>query len=174
MRKKNMRKHLFLSLIVIITTGCAATPKPPPIPELTQLQLRQIQTREYEHNDLNAATKAVIAAFQDEGFIITTASPELGLVTAVMESYEVDKSTKRTVEFWYGSGMGTYQTTKRYESSTTIEKFGKGIRIRINIVEKALSNTGGNIWSQPVYDAKIYQNVFSKIDKALFIEKEKI
>ncbi|TLD40702.1 MAG: hypothetical protein JETT_3034 [Candidatus Jettenia ecosi] len=170
-----MRKILGIIAIGIIgITGCVSTPQPPPIPQLTQLEIRQIQAREYESANLNIAMKAVISALQDEGFIIETANPELGLVTAAKEIYEVDKATKNSVEFWQGVGMGTYQTTKRFETSTTIENYGKGIRIRINIVAKAVSNSGGNIWSQPVYDAKIYQDIFSKIDKSVYLEKEKI
>ncbi len=169
-----MKKFALMFLLTVGIASCASTPKPPPIPQLTQLELRQLQTREYSSVDLNIATKAVIAALQDEGFIVATASPELGLVTAAMEIYEVDKATKGSVEFWYGSGMGTYQTTKRFETSTTVEKYGEGIRIRINIVAKAISNSGGNIWSQPVYDAKMYQSIFSKLDKALFLQKEKM
>jgi len=33
---------------------------------------------------------------------------------------------------------------------------------------------GGIKWTKPIYDPEAYQKIFSKIDKALFIEKEKI
>ena len=69
---------------------------------------------------------------------------------------------------------GTYQTTKRFEATGTIRKHQNIIRVRINIVAKALTNTGGIVWSQPVNEWQFYQNLFSKIDKAIFIEKQNI
>lgn len=166
--------HSIAFLISFILVGCVSTPTPPPVPEMTQLQIRQLQTREYSSTEYITVMKAVISAFQDEGFIITNANSELGLITSGMEIFEEDKATKQWIEFWYGSGMGTYQTTKRFEASATVRQHGDVIRVRINVVAKAISNTGGIIWSQPVYDSKVYQGLFSKIDKAVYLEKEKI
>jgi hypothetical protein len=165
---------LFVAVVVFLITGCATGPEPPPLPEMTQLQIRQIQTKEYDGIEEKAVIKALIAALQDEGFIISAANPELGLVTAAMEIRDEDKGTKSWVEFWYGPGIGTYRTTKRLEASATVQKQGAAVRVRINIVAKALTNAGGVVWSQPVYDAKVYQDIFSKVDKAVFLEKEKV
>jgi len=170
-RNNIIKLVIFIAIFVI--WGCASTPTPPPNPELTQLEVRQLQTREYKSTPA-IVMKAVIAALQDEGFIISSSNPELGLVTAAMEQIAEDTATKSHQAFWYGKGMGTYQTTKRWEASATIGKHSEGVRVRINIVAKALTNTGGIAWSQPVYAADIYQTIFSKVDKAIFLEKEKI
>ena len=132
------------------------------------------QTREYEKTEIKSAMKAVMSALQDEGYVINTAEMELGIVTAALELFEEDKNTKAYNEFWYGAGQGTYQTTKRMEVSSLVSQHGEKTRVRINIIAKALTNTGGSIWSQPVYDAQIYQSIFTKIDKSIYLEKEKI
>ncbi|MGD8561070.1 MAG: hypothetical protein PVG03_00975 [Desulfarculaceae bacterium] len=165
---------VFALALVVGLVGCVPTPKPPPKPNVTSMQLREMQSREYEGTNMQNVMKAVIAALQDEGFIISEAAMELGLITAAQEIYEVDEATKNYVEFWWGSGVGTYQTTKRLEASVTVREHGKKIRVRLNVVAKALSNAGGIIWSQPVYNPEAYQKVFAKIDKALYLEKEKI
>lgn len=165
---------IIILYLIIAVASCVSSPKPPPAPEMTQLQIRQLQTREYESTNSLNVMKAVIAALQDEGYIISGANTELGLITAAMEIFEEDKATKAYIEFWYGSGMGTYQTTKRLEASATVREHEGKIRVRINIVAKAISNTGGTLWSQPVYNIAAYQELFSKIDKAIFLEKEKI
>ena len=159
---------------LLLFAGCATKQGPPPAPKMSQIQIRQLQTREYDVQNETSVIKAVIAALQDEGFIISTANPELGLITAAMEVRDEDKATKGWAEFWYGPGMGTYQTTKRFEASATVQKHKNVIRVRINIVAKAITNAGGIVWSQPVYDAKIYQNIFAKVDKSLFLIKEDI
>ena len=160
--------------LALLAGGCATPEGPPPLPKLTQIQVRQLQTREYEVPDPVPVMKAVIAALQDEGFIISTANTEVGLVTAIMDMREEDEATKGWVEFWYGPGMGTYQTTKRFEASATVQKHDDKVRVRINIIAKALNNAGGIIWSQPVYDSKVYQRIFTKIDKSIFLLKQNI
>lgn len=160
------------ALAVLLASGCSTTPGPPPLPEMTQLQVRQLQTREYDATDEKPVIKAVIAALQDEGFIISTVSLDLGLVTSAMEVRDEDKGTKGWSEFWYGPGMGTYQTTKRFEASATVQKLTTSVRVRINIVAKALTNTGGIVWSQPVYELDVYQKIFSKVDKSVYLSKE--
>jgi len=170
-------KHIIIGALFggsLLLTGCVTTQGPPPAPEMSQVQVRQLQTREYNVQEETPVIKAVIAALQDEGFIISAANPELGLITAAMEVRDEDKGTKGWAEFWYGPGMGTYQTTKRFEASATVQKHKSAVRVRINIVAKALTNAGGIVWSQPVYDAKVYQDIFAKVDKSVFLAKENI
>lgn len=157
-----------------LLAGCATTPTPPPNPQMSQLEIRQLQSREYDGADSKAAMKALIAALQDDGYIVSSANEALGLVTAAMEVNMEDTGTKNASEFWMGPGSGTYQTTKRHEVSATASSHANSVRIRINIVAKALTNTGGMIWSQPVLDAATYQSIFSKIDKSVFLQKQKM
>lgn len=171
---KRVITSLLIGAIGILVSSCAETPQPPPIPDMSQLQIREMQTREYQDTDVKQVLKALLAALLDEGYIVNEVQPELGIVSAARELYDVDKATKNIAEMNFGSGAGTYQTTKRFECSALVSEYGDLIRVRINIVAKAVSNSGGNIWSQPVYDLNTYQNLFSKMSKALFLEKEKI
>lgn len=165
---------LILIFIVCLTLfACASAPLSPPS-NLSQLQIRQLQSREYSHTKLQSVIRSVISALQDEGFIIASANENLGLVTAAMEKYEEDSRTKNYVNFMYGPGIGTYQTTKHFEASVSVAEHNKVTRVRINIVVKAINNAGGIIWSQPVYDQATYQNIFSKIDKSLYLYKQNL
>ncbi len=165
---------LFVLIAISILSACAKTPKPPEQAQFTQLQIREMQTREYDSVSQKDVMKSVISALMDEGFIINATDNELGLITAAKETYALDESTKSIAEFNYGAGSGTYQTTLRSEASSIVNKHGDVIRVRITIVQKAVSNAGGNIWSQPLLDAQVYQGIFSKVDKSVFLEKEKI
>ena len=168
-------RWLLLTLSVLfILGGCSSTDKPASTEGMSQLEIRQLQSRSYSGTGEKTVMKAVIAALQDEGFIISTANQELGLITASMEVNDEDKGSKQWVELWYGKGMGNYQTTRRYDASATVQAKDEDIRVRINITAKAMTNSGGIIWSQTVADPAFYQAIFSKIDKSLFLEKEKI
>lgn len=163
-----------LGILLLSIYGCINTPKPPPVPNLTQLQIREIQTRQYTGIDTIGVMKAVIAALQDDGFIVNNADEKLGLISASVESYALDEATKNTIEFWRGVGSGNYQTTKRIEASVTVHKHGDVVKVRINLLAKSITNTGGLLWSQPVYNAKVYQRLFAKVDKALYLEKQNL
>ena len=163
-----------LAIAFLVISACVSTPAPPPIPKLTQLQIRQIQTRKYSDINTKGVMKAVIAALQDDGFIVSNADLDLGLISASVESYQLDKATKGYVEFWYGAGQGTYQTTKRIEASITVHQHGETIKVRINLLAKAITNAGGLVWSQPIYNPKVYQNLFAKVDKAIYLEKQNL
>lgn len=161
-------------LLILCLSACARTPTPPPLPQLTQLQIRAMQTREYASVGETLVLKATIAALLDAGFIINTADHSIGLITAAKEVYDVDEATKKVAEFNWGSGSGTYQTTIRFEASGVIRSYAGGVQVRISIVQKSVSNSGGNIWSQPLYDPAVYQTIFSKVDKAVFLERENL
>ncbi|MCS7215494.1 MAG: hypothetical protein RMI30_00380 [Thermodesulfovibrio sp.] len=163
----NFKWLIFICFTVFILVSCV-TPPPKP-PDMSELQIREIQTRQYENANYIEAIKAVVASLQDQEFIITSANESLGLVTAYKDIEEKDQWT----EFWVGP-KGSYQTIRRIEANATIRHESKVIKIRINLIAKGITNTGGVVWTRPIYDSEAYQRIFSKIDKAIFIEKEKI
>ncbi len=71
-----------LTLIgVFLLSGCATTP-PDVTGSGTQLETRQIQTREYDTLDKSMTMRSVIATLQDLGFTIDQADADLGTITA--------------------------------------------------------------------------------------------
>lgn len=77
-----MRKSNFLPgyVIAALLTGCATTPFDV-AGTAAPLELRSIQTREYDHLDKTLTMRAVIATLQDFGFTIDQADTGLGIVT---------------------------------------------------------------------------------------------
>ncbi len=56
----------------------------------SQLQIRQIQTREYDTLDKRDTLRSVIATLQDLGFVIDKADHELAAVTATkLQDYQI-------------------------------------------------------------------------------------
>jgi hypothetical protein len=68
-------------LALLLLTGCATTPADV-TGAGTQLETRQIQTREYDTLDKTMTMRSVIATLQDLGFTIDQADAELGTITA--------------------------------------------------------------------------------------------
>ncbi len=73
--------RILLIVTFLIVAGCAA-----PTAVITeggsQVQLRQIQTREYDTLDKRGVLRAVVATLQDLGFVIDKADYELATISA--------------------------------------------------------------------------------------------
>ena len=74
------RSHLLL-IGLFLLAGCATTPADV-TGTGTQLEARQIQTREYDTLDKAMTMRSVIATLQDLGFTIDQADADLGTITA--------------------------------------------------------------------------------------------
>lgn len=60
------------------------------------------------------------------------------------------------------------------ECSGNVSEYDNQIRVRINFQEKILDNKGNIVKVRQIEDAKYYQDFFSKVDKSIFIQKEKL
>ncbi len=69
------------SILICLLAGCATVP-PDVVGSGTQLEIRQIQTREYDTLDKQMTMRSVIATLQDLGFLIDNADMSLGAITA--------------------------------------------------------------------------------------------
>ena len=81
--------RILLLIICLAVAGCAA-----PTGVITaggsQVELRQIQTREYDTLDKRGTLRAVVATLQDLGFVIDKADYELATVSGTkLQSYEI-------------------------------------------------------------------------------------
>jgi len=75
-------QQLFALLSLLSLVGCAATTPANVVGAGTQLETRQIQTRQYDTLDKAMTMRSVIATLQDLGFTIDQADMELGTITA--------------------------------------------------------------------------------------------
>jgi hypothetical protein len=102
------QKYLLL-LGLLVLAGCATTTPTNIAGGGTQLETRQIQTREYDTLDKAMTMRSVIASLQDLGFTIDQADAELGTVTAT----RLDQYTMRM-------------------TVTVVQKEGERISVRAN------------------------------------------
>jgi hypothetical protein len=180
-----MNRTIFRFLTVIILSisllGCML---PPPQPPLTQLQLRQIQTRTYASRSPIEAMRAVINALQDEGFIVKNADKDLGFVQATRES---DLDPDRTGGMFLGGfgagnrgGFGAWNDQPRFDKASIVDCSGNvtvnenKTQVRLIFQRKVLNNLGGIGSVEQMLDPEFYQMIFSKIDKSLFIQGQKL
>lgn len=147
-----------------------------PIPQKTQLEKRQMQTRMYDCTDKALIMKAMLNVLQDEGFIVNNANPLLGFISGDKEFDVTDKSIDIEKEFgknrtslnWQGVRVATIEAT------ANVTEYGKQIRVRINFKRKLLNIYGNAQVIDEIDDENYYKGFFAKIDKAIFLQKQKI
>lgn len=164
--------NILLVCLALLIVACQ--PQRPPSPQLTQLQARQLQTREFPNETVLATMKAIAAALQDDGFTIGQANPELGLITAEKQISDEDTATKNSQLFWYGSPGLEYRAVREWDATVSVQEIDEKIVIRASFIEKGINNKGGVIYSEPVTNAQFYQDFFAKIDKSVFLQKNKL
>jgi len=161
--KKNF---LILILVSFLITNCASSPQI----ERTQLQIRAIQTRTYEISESKLVLKAVLNVLQDDGFIVTTAVPEIGLLTATKE-IDVERMSESMPAYFFGGANARWKKNSIIEATCNISFFEDKCKVRVNFAQKILDNLGGIIKIRQIYDQRFYQTFFTKLDKSIYIQR---
>lgn len=168
---------LILFILCLALPVCAKkTRSEDVITPMTQLEKRQFQTRTYDSTDKALVMKAMLNVLQDEGFIVYNANPLLGFIYGVKDFDTSDPNIDISKEFglsksrlnWNGVKVATIETT------ANITEYGKSMRVRINFKRKLLNIYGNAQFIDDINDENYYQDFFSKVDKAIFLQKQKI
>jgi hypothetical protein len=134
-------------------------------PELTGLELQQIQSHDVEA-DKSIVFSSVMSVLQDAGYRIQAADLDTGLITGL-------GSSKGKLTYNLLTGFGKSKKTPFV--SAYIEKIGPAItRIRLNFVMAKMKST---IYSsqpqdeEPILDVAVYKDAFEKLDQAVFLRQ---
>jgi hypothetical protein len=114
--------------------------------------------------------KTMLNVLQDDGFIVTEANTEVGLLTATKD---VDVETKGAA-FWGTFFNRAWDKNAVVEATANVSEFGQQTRVRVNFQQKVHDSNGKVSKVDQIDDPKFYQEFFAKVDKGLFIQKEKL
>lgn len=175
---KALYTSICVSLALLTFSGCGVTAVPGMVlgkkqKQKTQLEIREMQTRIFETNDCKMVIKAMLDVLQDDDYIIEQVNVDMGFFNASKEGNAEDALERFWETFWWG-GMATYKKNSIIDCTANISEFGEKVKVRANFRVKFMNNRGGVEFVSQVDDPKFYQEFFSKVDKGIFIEKEKI
>lgn len=157
-------------IMFLLLPGCVMQP---PTPQKTQLEIREFQTRSYETKDVKMVMKSMLNVLQDDGYIVKNANVELGLLTATKE-VDVENKDQAFVAILISGSEARWNKNSVIESSANVSEHGNKTRVRINFQLKTLNNKGEVVGVKQIEDSKYYQEFFAKVDKGIFIQKEKL
>lgn len=165
-----LRKYLYIFLGGVLVLGCVpAVTKPPK----TQLEIREFQTRTYETNDSRMVMKSLLNVLQDDGYITKNADAELGFLSAVKE-IDVESKGEALILTLFGGKEARWKKNSIIECSCNVGEFGKLTRVRVNFQLKVMDNKGAVMQVETMEDAKFYQEFFAKVDKGIYIAKQRL
>lgn len=175
---KSFNVVVCLSLVLLTISGCGITEVPGMVlggkkKQATQLEIREMQTRTFDTKDVQTVIKAMLDVLQDDDYIIEQVNVEMGFFNASKEANAEDGLEKAWDTFWWG-GMATYKKNSIVDCTANVSQFGEQVKVRANFRIKFMNNRGGVEFVGQVDDPKFYQDFFAKVDKGIFIEKEKI
>lgn|SRR5574344_123826 len=175
-----MKKFVILLLVLcsffVITNSVQAKNNGEIITPQSQLQKRQFQTRSYTDISKAELMKAMLNVLQDDGFIVNNANPLLGFISGSKDFSKDDKTIDIAKEFGISKSKLFFKGVRvaSVETTANITEYGKEFKVRINFKRKLLNQYGNAQKIDEIQDEKYYQDFFAKVDKAIFIQKQKI
>ncbi|MFN7141194.1 MAG: hypothetical protein ACK4UN_17835 [Limisphaerales bacterium] len=140
-----------------LLSGCVSVKRPVDTGDFSPLEIRALQTRTYDEQDVLATLKTVLNVLQDEGYVVEFGNPELGLLNA-----------SKTI----AGGINTFTyATWTITATVHVSSFGEQTKVRISLYEKIESYFGERS-AKPIVDPKEYQQLFAKLDRSIFIHKQ--
>jgi len=189
-KRMNPRRFL-LSMAVSISVLCLAACESIPsnafrIPE-SSLSTRQMQTREYTELDDGTILSASVAVLQDMGYVIDEVEVELGVLSA---SKRADATNK--LEAFGTMTVDAMQcvftlmlacTRKHYKEIDDVQdirltliagpqQLSGDVPVRITIQRIIWDKAGRLSEQETITDSGVYDAMFAKLSKAVFLEKE--
>jgi hypothetical protein len=138
----------------------------------SQLQIREFQTREFEA-DTKTVLKACLNALQDDSYIVKNAVSDLGLLSATKQ-VDVESTGEAIVGALFAGPNARYKKNSETEVTINVSDFGAKSKVRANFAVKVIDNKGGVMSVNQIADEKFYQDFFAKVDKAIFLQKQKL
>jgi hypothetical protein len=177
---KNTKYLLIFSLIfMMIIVGCAGTIPPEALKwNKETLKQRQLQTRKFDTQKEGDVLSACAGLLQDLGFTLDESETELGMLLGSKDRDATDAAQVTAMIFVALLGGGSMPIDKvqkmRASIITRLNEDGTSMLVRVTF-QRVVWNTQGQVSrSESMNDTEIYQEFFSKLSKAIFLEAHDI
>jgi hypothetical protein len=161
----------FAFAIILILPSCFGIGAP--APARTQLEVRQMQTFIFDVSDFKLVMKAMMNVFQDEGYNVQNVHLDLGFLTSTKE-VDVENQGMRFWTAFFGTPEMRWKKTSIIDATANVSEFGDKTKVRVNFQIKQLDNMGNMITVRQIQESEFYLDFFMKVDKSIFIQKEKL
>ncbi len=184
-----MIRRIVLQLPMVLCLGACAT-MPDDAFRLTEsaLEMRQIQTREYEDVTDIEILSASTAVLQDLGYAIDEVEKELGVLSASkrVDAKDLEETVRMIVldiadcliTIFIGCENDSFQSTKDVQDiKLTLVVLpdlsnDDAYSVRLTMQRVVWARNGLLYRQETIGDAEVYQAFFDKLSESVFLEKE--
>ncbi len=171
-----MKTTKFFSIFICVFTlfGCSSKQ-----PQMSTLEVRSIQTKEYESTTQIVVYKALINALLDRGFILKASDSDAGVVLANSTSTSINtgEAVTKAVATYFTLGLNwvfgdnNLEDTLSIDVSANVTQLQGITRVRINAVAKRMNSDGEVVESEMIVEPQYYNSIFEQIEKSVFLEQ---
>lgn len=185
-RVKKVFSLFSIFLLCLYVTGCVTT-YPKDFLKLSEnnLQMRQLQMRQFETTNEKEIISACAGALQDMGFTLDDSEVELGLIVASKDrdATNAGQVAMATMSVFLSALSGASSNAFAYIDKvqkirasvvSRLNAEGNKIAIRVTFQRIVWNNTGNISRVETLNEPKLYQGFFEKVSKAIFLEGQKI
>lgn len=170
-----IKRIILLVLVGLTLSGCAGNPVEAFKLSATNLQDRQMQSREYRDIKEESILAASAAVFQDMGYTLSESETRLGVITATKDA---DATSGVQVFFAVLAAFGGNSNTsiddkQRFTATLVVLPRGESNTYTARMtMQRVVWNTQGQVTAlETVKDKDVYRDFFEKLSKAVFLEK---
>ena len=176
-----MKKYFLLALILcFLVSGCQpAIPKEALALSPQSLEMRQLQTRYFDTNEEQKVLMSSAGLLQDLGFNIDESETSLGFILGTKDRDATDAGQivgAVVMAALFGVYMSTddHQIMRACIVTHPLGQAKKRIAVRVTF-QRIVWNTQGQVSKKEgIVTPEIYQEFFSKLSKAVFLEANQI
>ena len=146
---------------------------------MSTLEVRTLQTKEYDSTNQLMVYKALINALLDRGFILKASDSEAGVVLANSTSMELNGgevvtkalATYLTLGLNWVFGDNNLEDTLSIDVSANVTQLQGVTKVRINAIAKRMNSEGEVVDSEMIVEPQYYNSIFEQIEKSVFLEQ---
>ena len=185
--RPNRRGRFLLPVVVSASVfACLGSPVKPEHVRLTpeSFAKRQLQTRVFETDDKRAVLNACTATLQDIGFLVDESEVQLGLIVASKDRTAINELevAVEVAAFLFALAFGevdppVYDENQILRISLVVMPVAAeqtGTAVRVTFQRIVFTNTGVVSRRETLHTPAIYQEFFSKLSKALYLEAHEL
>ena len=169
---------LFL-ITLLVFSGCAGTIPPEALKwNKETLKDRQLQTRKYDTKKETEVLSACSSLLQDLGFTLDESETKLGMLLGSKDRDATDGGQVAAAIFLalLTGAVVPIDSVQKMRASviTRLNEDGSSMLVRVTF-QRVVWNTEGRVTtSESMKDPEIYQEFFTKLSKAIFLEAHEI
>ena len=186
MKRNKIFNFILIPFLCLLLTGCVTT-YPKDFLKLSKdnLQVRQLQMRQFETINEKEIVLASAGVLQDMGFAIDDSETDLGVIVASKDrdatnAGQVTLATMAVIlSALGGSSSNAFDNIDKVQKIrvsvvTRLNAEGNKVLVRVTFQRIVWNNVGNVSRMETLKDPELYQGFFDKLSKAIFLEEQKI